>query len=102
MQVVNGWLGPYLDTLPAGSLNKFNLLDIFDWMSPAAFESTLKSALRAAAPGATMIYRSGSYKLEVAPSIQQHVTQHPELARRLLAQDRSATYGSFYVMTVNP
>lgn len=102
VQVVNGWLGPYLDTLPAGSLNKFNLLDIFDWMSAAAFESTLKSALRAAAPGATMIYRSGSYKLEVAPSIQARVTQHPDLARRLLAQDRSATYGSFYVMTVNP
>jgi S-adenosylmethionine-diacylglycerol 3-amino-3-carboxypropyl transferase len=100
VQVVNGWLGPYLDTLPAGSVTRFNLLDIFDWMTPQAFEATLKSALRAAAPGAIMIYRSGSYRLDPPASILPCVEQHTDLARRLLARDRSATYGSFYVLSV--
>jgi len=100
VQVVNGWLGPFLDTQPEGSITKFNLLDIFDWMTPALFGSTLQSALRAAAIGATMIYRSGSYELDPPPSIIEHVERHDELARKLLSQDRSATYGSFYILSV--
>ncbi len=98
--VVNGWLGPYLDSLPPGSINKFNLLDIFDWMSDEVFEATLRSVLRAAAPSATMIYRSGSYRHDPPASILPHLEPHAELARELLAIDRSATYGSFYVYTI--
>ncbi len=100
VQVVNGWLGPFLDTQPPASINKFNLLDIFDWMTPDQFEQTLKSVLRAAAPGARMIYRSGSYQLDPPPSILPHVQRHDELAARLFARDRSATYGSFYVLSL--
>jgi len=98
--VVNGWLGPYLDSLEPGSINKFNLLDIFDWMTPELFEGTLSSVLRAAAPGARLIYRSGSYQLEPPESIRRRLEPHTDLARRLLAIDRSATYGSFYVFSV--
>jgi S-adenosylmethionine-diacylglycerol 3-amino-3-carboxypropyl transferase len=100
--VVNGWLGPFLDTQPAGSIDRFNLLDIFDWMTPEVFEGTLKSVLRAAAPGARLIYRSGSYRHDPPPAIKAQLVPHEELARRLLARDRSATYGSFYVFSVKP
>ena len=100
--VVNGWLGPFLDTLPPKSVTKFNLLDIFDWMTPEVFESTMKSVLQAAAPGATLIYRSGSYQLDPPASILPHVDRHDNLARELFATDRSATYGSFYILTVKP
>ncbi len=98
--IVNGWLGPFLDTLPPDLITKFNLLDIFDWMSPAMFEATLRSVLRAARVGARLIYRSGSYQLDPPPAILPHLERHDDLARRLLATDRSGTYGSFYVMTV--
>jgi S-adenosylmethionine-diacylglycerol 3-amino-3-carboxypropyl transferase len=98
--VVNGWLGPYLDTLAPGSITKFNLLDIFDWMTPELFESTLRSVLRAAAPGARLIYRSGSYQLDPPASIRRHLKHHAKLSKELLAIDRSATYGSFYVFSV--
>lgn len=95
--VVNGWLGPFLDTQAPGSIDRFNLLDIFDWMSPEAFESTLRSVLRAAAPDATMIYRSGSYQLEPPASIRRYLEPRSDLARELFARDRSMTYGSFYI-----
>ncbi len=98
--VVNGWLGPYLDTLPPGSITRFNLLDIFDWMTPELFEQTLASVLRAAAPGARLIYRSGSYEMPPPASIRKHLRHHEQLSRELLAIDRSATYGSFYVFSV--
>lgn len=100
IEVVNGWLGPYLDTQPAGSITKFNLLDIFDWMPEALFEQTLRSALRAAKPGSTMIYRSGSYKLDPPDSLKPYFDHDEDLSRELLATDRSMTYGSFYVLHV--
>jgi len=101
VRIVNGWLGPYLDSLPAESIHKFNLLDIFDWMTAEQFEQTLISVVRVAAPDAVAIYRSGSYRLDPPASILPHVELHRELAQELLATDRSATYGSFYVMSIN-
>jgi S-adenosylmethionine-diacylglycerol 3-amino-3-carboxypropyl transferase len=98
--VVNGWLGPYLDMRPPASIDKFNLLDIFDWMTPELFEATLQSVLRVAAPDARLIYRSGSYRLDPPESIRRYLHHHGELSRALLAIDRSATYGSFYVFSI--
>ncbi len=98
--VVNGWLNTYLQDQPEGSITKFNLLDIFDWMSPDAFLQTMRDVLRAAAPGATLIYRSGSYKLDPPEQIRERLHHHADLSRELLAIDRSATYGSFYVLSV--
>ena len=69
-------------------------------MTPELFEGTLKSVLRAAAPGAKFIYRSGSYELPPPPAILPHVEHDAALSRELLAIDRSATYGSFYVFSV--
>jgi S-adenosylmethionine-diacylglycerol 3-amino-3-carboxypropyl transferase len=100
--VVNGWLGPFLDALEPGTIDKFNLLDIFDWMTPETMEATFRSVLRAAAPGATIIYRSGSYRLDPPPGIRERLESREELARDLFAGDRSATYGSFYVFQVKP
>jgi S-adenosylmethionine-diacylglycerol 3-amino-3-carboxypropyl transferase len=100
VEVVNGWLGPYLDTQPEGSIDKFNLLDIFDWMPESLFEQTMQSVLNAASDRATLIYRSGSYLLEPPPSIIRHLKPRTEQARKLFATDRSTTYGSFYIYDV--
>lgn len=101
VHVVNGWLGPFLDSQPAGSIDKFNLLDIFDWMwtRTQLYESTWHSIMRAASERATFIYRSGSYQLEPPANVRSQLKPHAELAKKLLARDRSATYGSFYIFT---
>lgn len=98
--VVHGWLGPFLDTQPAGSISRFNLLDIFDWMPPAVLESTWRSILRAASADATMIFRSGPYQMRLPDDIEQFLVSHDTLARELLRSDRSATYGGFYIKTL--
>ncbi len=100
--VVTGWLAPFLDTLPAGEIDRFNLLDIFDWMDKDAFEGTWRSVLRAGAADAVMIYRSGSYALEPPAEAREQLIHDPELSRELLAIDRSTTYGSFYVFNRRP
>lgn len=100
--VVTGWLDQFLDTLPPGSIDKFNLLDIFDWMDPASIEKTWRSVLRAGSDRATMIYRSGSYKFDPPAFARQQLIHHEQLSHELLAIDRSTTYGSFYVFTRKP
>ena len=101
-QVVYGWLGPFLDTLPPGAITRFNLLDIFDWMPPEVLEGTWRSVLRAASPDAMMIFRSGPYHMSLPDSIEQHLDSHDARARELLKIDRSATYGGFYIKTLKP
>lgn len=100
VQVVYGWLGPFLDTQPESSINRFNLLDIFDWMPPDVLEGTWRSILRAAAPDAIMIFRSGSYQLDLPDAIESQLVSHDGLASELFAIDRSATYGSFYIKSL--
>lgn len=100
--VVTGWLDRFLDALPAGSIDKFNLLDIFDWMDAAAVERTWRSVLRAASPRAIMIHRSGSYRFDPPDFVRARLRDDPRLAAELLAADRSATYGSFYVYSAEP
>ena len=62
----------------------------------------MHSALRGASPGATIISRSGSYRLDPPASVRRWLEPNSELARELFATDRSATYGSFYIFTVKP
>jgi S-adenosylmethionine-diacylglycerol 3-amino-3-carboxypropyl transferase len=69
-------------------------------MTPELFEGTLRSVLRAAAPGSRLIYRSGSYRLDPPEPIRPRLEHEAELSQELLAIDRSATYGSFYVYSV--
>ncbi|MBI3468097.1 MAG: DUF3419 family protein, partial [Planctomycetes bacterium] len=59
MEIVTAWLAPYLESQPAGSIDRFSLLDIFDWMDGATLQRTREAVAHAAAPGARLVYRSG-------------------------------------------
>lgn len=97
---VTGSLREHLDSLPADSVEKLSLLDVFDWMDGETFRATLRSVLRAAANGGRFVYRSTVRSLPVPAELGGVAVGEPELARRLHARDRSATYGSFYVYRV--
>lgn len=101
MDIVTGWLGPTLDAQEEGSVNKFNLLDIFDWMDEEQFEGALRSVIRAGADGGRLIYRSGIYDLPAPDSLKDHLEPHEDLAKQLLDQDRSILYGAFHVYTIH-
>ncbi|MDQ5822883.1 MAG: BtaA family protein [Chloroflexota bacterium] len=98
---VNGWLGGYLRGRPEGSIDKFSLLDIFDWMSAEDFTATVREVIRTGKDGGRLIYRSTGLSLPLPEDVAQSLTGEPDLARELLQGDRSGMYSSFYVHRIS-
>src|SRR6266508_602732 len=98
---VTSSLQEYLASQPEGSIDKFNLLDIFDWMDRETFHATLHAVIRTGSPEGRFIYRSTIGSLPVPADILSTVVHEEDLARRLFANDRSATYSSFYVYRID-
>ncbi|MDQ3929138.1 MAG: BtaA family protein [Chloroflexota bacterium] len=98
---VTGWLGVYLRSRPEGSIDKFSLLDIFDWMSAEDFTATWREVLRVGKVGGRVIYRSTALSLPLPGEVAARLAGEPELARELLQGDRSGMYSSFYVHRIS-
>jgi S-adenosylmethionine-diacylglycerol 3-amino-3-carboxypropyl transferase len=83
------------------------LLDHMDWMGtafPDALVEEWEAILDHAAPGARVLFRSGTAappfleRCEVrGKPLQEHLTLHPELAEELTKQDRVHTYRGFFI-----
>jgi S-adenosylmethionine-diacylglycerol 3-amino-3-carboxypropyl transferase len=94
-------LSDYLGSLPEGSIDKFNLLDIFDWMDQETFRATMGEVLRVGTHGGRFIYRSTVRSRPVPEEYRAMAASEEDLARELFARDRSGTYGSFYVYRID-
>jgi S-adenosylmethionine-diacylglycerol 3-amino-3-carboxypropyl transferase len=97
---LNTGLLPYLDSSPEAAIDKFSLLDIFDWMDHATFAATMRSVIRAGSRGGRFIYRSTAPSLPVPTTLRDLVVGEPEFARELLARDRSAVYRSLHIYRI--
>lgn len=98
IQPITSPLDPVLDSLPAGSLHKLNLLDIFDWMTASQVEATMHRVARVAAPGAVLLYRAAPMRLDPPASVLRHFAWDRALSDRLLREERSIIHGSLYVL----
>ena len=98
IELHTGRLEDVLVSMPDRSISKYNLLDIFDWMTPSEFEACFGSIARTAAPRARLIYRSTVPVLEPPIAVARHFCVERELSRALLQQERSGTHGSVYVL----
>ena len=87
----------YLRTLDHNSISKFNLSDVFEYMSPSEFEITLTELIRCGTNNSSLVFwtlfvpRKVPYKLlkKLNPS---HLLEH-----KLRKNDRGFFYGSFNV-----
>ena len=86
---------------PAGSVDRFVLLDAQDWMSDSQLNALWTEITRTAAPGARVIFRTAD-----EPSLLPGRVASPLLdawryeagqSAELTAQDRSAIYGGFHL-----
>jgi len=101
IRIVTGDCGKLFRSLPDGSIGKFNFTNIFEWMSPAAFETLLRETSRVATEGAIITYRNLLVMRERPRALASLLVPQRGLARRLHAKDRSFIYRNYVVERVN-
>ncbi len=85
---------------PAGSVDRFVLLDAQDWMTDDQLNALWSEINRTAAPGARVIFRTAAEKSviegRISDTLRQEWTYLAERSAELNLQDRSAIYGGFH------
>jgi S-adenosylmethionine-diacylglycerol 3-amino-3-carboxypropyl transferase len=86
---------------PAGSVDRFVLLDAQDWMNDEQLNALWSEINRTAAPGARVIFRTAAEKSVIEGRLSDPVRREwsylAERSSELNLQDRSAIYGGFHI-----
>ena len=95
IRFIRSGLDEYLASVPSGTYSKFNLSDIFEYMSNVEFERTLRSIARASRRHGRICYWTLFAPRLVPPSLAGPMTPCPSEAVRLFSADRAFFYGGF-------
>jgi S-adenosylmethionine-diacylglycerol 3-amino-3-carboxypropyl transferase len=100
LKIVTGELEKFLESQPEGSLSKFNLSDIFEWMSQEHYETLLRALIRVSRDRARLCYWNNLVLREHPSALDGQLISHRELAQKLHFGDRSFVYRNFVVESV--
>ena len=90
-----GTLEDVLATLSPRSIHRFNLSDIFEYMSPANSTALLERLAAAAAPGGRLAYWNMLAPRRRPPELAHALRPLPELAADLHRRDKAFFYSAF-------
>lgn len=90
-------LEDYLDEVGEGAIDRYNLSDIFEYMSPENYAQLLARLVRAGRPGARLAYWNMLAERHRPTAMAAGLRPLPELAERLYAQDKAFFYSAFVV-----
>ncbi len=90
----------YLDGVATGTINRFNLSDIFEYMSMENYQRVLEKIVRTAAPEARLVYWNMLAPRSRPDSMSHQLRPLSELARRLHLQDKAFFYSALVVEEV--
>jgi S-adenosylmethionine-diacylglycerol 3-amino-3-carboxypropyl transferase len=100
VEIVTDSCEHFFANLEDSSISKFNFSNIFEWMSPAAFESLLRETVRVARDGGVLTYRNLLVFRERPPSLSGNIRSRSALAKALLGTDLSFIYDNYVVEQV--
>jgi len=100
VEIVTDSCEHYFANLEASSISKFNFSNIFEWMSPAAFEGLLRETVRVAKDKAILTYRNLLVFRERPASLGGTIRSRTELAKTLQENDLSFIYDNYVVEQV--
>jgi S-adenosylmethionine-diacylglycerol 3-amino-3-carboxypropyl transferase len=90
-------LEEYLDGVASGTINRFNLSDIFEYMSLENYHRALQKIIRTGAPGARLVYWNMLAPRSRPESLADQLQPLSELAQRLHLQDKAFFYSALIV-----
>jgi S-adenosylmethionine-diacylglycerol 3-amino-3-carboxypropyl transferase len=102
VRLVEAPLRQFLNTLPPGSISKFNLSDIFEYMPSSAFESALREILRACRAEAGLVFWTLFVPRFVPPLVRDRFNANNALSKELFVRDRTFFYGNFHKWHCRP
>ena len=101
VSVVHDNMIRFLANEPAGSLDRYVLLDAQDWMDDGALNALWREITRTAQPGARVIFRTaGETSIlpgRVSSATLESWTYDAARSAEIHARDRSAIYGGFHL-----
>lgn len=90
-------LEKFLGEQPASTFTKFNLSDIFEWMSDELYEQMLRALVRTSAKGGRLAYWNNLVPRSRPASLADVLEPQRELAREIHDDDRAFLYRDFHV-----
>jgi S-adenosylmethionine-diacylglycerol 3-amino-3-carboxypropyl transferase len=89
LTLVDGDMAAYLRTRPAGSVHAFALSNIAEWLAPPQVEALFGEVVRAAAPGARVVFRNFVGWTEVPARWRDAIVEDRPRGEALIRRDRS-------------
>jgi S-adenosylmethionine-diacylglycerol 3-amino-3-carboxypropyl transferase len=100
LRLVRASLDHFLMTVRPEVISKFNLSDIFEYMSEAAFELSLRQILCSCRNGARLAFWTTFVPRAVPWALSDRLAPNRSKSESLFATDRSFFYGSFNLWDV--
>jgi S-adenosylmethionine-diacylglycerol 3-amino-3-carboxypropyl transferase len=100
MRLFCGSLNDYLRSLKPGSVSKFNLSDVFEYMSASDFEKSIREIGRVSRDDARLVFWTLLVSRTVPASLKDRVDQNKSVSEKLFKADRTFFYGSLEVWQV--
>lgn len=101
VEVLNRSVTEYLQSCPAGSRDRYVLLDAQDWMNDTQLNDLWHEITRTAKPGARVIFRTAAVPSLLPGRVNDAVLgrwrYEAEASQRFTERDRSAIYGGFHL-----
>lgn len=93
-------LEDFLESKEAGSVDAFNLSDVFEYMSPGDFRRQLAQLARCGRPGARLAYWNFLAERHRPPELRHRLRPRIALAKALFQQDKAFFYNDFVIEEV--
>lgn len=90
-------LEDYLEEVPANSIDRFNLSDVFEYMSPQQYEFALTRLVRAGRRGGRLIYWNLFADRHRPPTLAAHLQPVTPLAQHLRRLDKTFFYSDLVI-----
>lgn len=100
IEIVTDSCEHFFGDLPDNCISKFNFTNIFEWMSPEAFEALLRETIRIASRNAVLTYRNLLVFRQRPAALADHIRPWRDLSKQLHLQDLSFIYSNYVVEQV--